>query len=60
MLKDNMLFIGLPLGLFIGNWLIVPLFGLRSFREGFFIGLIAAVLSVFCLLVGKEISRRYM
>lgn len=59
MLKDTMRFIGLPLGLFIGNWLIVPLFGLRSFGEGFFIGLIAAVLSIICLWIGLWIGRHF-
>lgn len=35
----------LALGLFIGNWLVVPLIlpG-RSFKDGFFVGLIAATL----------------
>lgn len=42
---DNMLAaIPLALGVFVGNWLIVPLFLKRSFKDGFFIGLIAAVL----------------
>jgi len=32
----------LALGVFIGNWLIVPLFlRSRTFKDGFFVGLIA-------------------
>ena len=35
--------IGLTLGIFLGNWLVVPLlFESRSFKDGFFTGLIAA------------------
>ena len=46
----------LALGLFFGNWLIIPLLPLgRSFTEGFFIGLIAAVIVlVFYSFVGTE------
>ncbi len=37
--------IPLALGVFLGNWFVVPLvFESRSFTDGFFIGLIAAVL----------------
>ena len=34
----------LALGVFAGNWLMVPLFCHRTFKEGFAVGLIAAVL----------------
>jgi high-affinity Fe2+/Pb2+ permease len=38
-------FIALAFGVFIGNWLLVPLFIKdRPFKDGFWIGLIAAVL----------------
>ena len=32
------------IGVFVGNWLVVPLFCGRTFTEGFYIGLIAAAL----------------
>jgi len=34
----------LALGVFFGNWLVVPVFSERTFTDGFWIGLIAAVL----------------
>lgn len=34
----------LALGVFLGNWLLCPLISQRSFKEGFWIGLMAAVL----------------
>ena len=35
---------GLALGVFVGNWLVVPLLFKRTFKEGFAIGVIAALL----------------
>ena len=35
----------LALGVFLGNWLVVPLFfRSRTFKDGFFVGLIAGVI----------------
>jgi hypothetical protein len=39
----------LSAGVFIGNWLIVPILTKRTFKDGFFIGLIAAVI---CFIFG--------
>lgn len=39
------LIVGVFLGLFLGNWLIVPPFcKSRNFKEGFFVGLMSAAL----------------
>jgi len=44
--------ITLALGVFLGNWIVVPLVFKRTFKEGFFIGIIAAVLIlIFALFV---------
>ncbi len=37
----------LALGVFFGNWIVVPLlFGKRRFKDGFFIGFIAMLLVI--------------
>ena len=39
--------LGLAAGLFVGNWLVVPLlFKKRTFKDGFAIGVIAALLTL--------------
>jgi len=45
----------LATGVFIGNWLVVPLFfRSRTHKDGFFIGVIAAVLVIaFYAIIGK-------
>jgi hypothetical protein len=50
------LLLGMALGTFLCNWLIVPLFGFRSFRDGFWVGLIAAGLILLILVVTLVIS----
>lgn len=47
----------LAAGVWAGNWLVVPLLGMRTFRDGFFIGLIAAVLTVVINLLGSWVVR---
>ena len=46
----------LALGVFVGNWLVVPLvLKKRSFKDGFFIGLISAVIVLgITLLLGSN------
>lgn len=45
----------LALGVFLGNWFLVPLlFKRRTFTEGFFVGLVAAILVlVFCVVTER-------
>jgi uncharacterized transporter YbjL len=40
----NMFPCALAFGVFVGNWLVVPLILPRTFKEGFAVGLIAAIL----------------
>lgn len=41
------LLLGISFGLFLGNWLIVPIFfKKRTHKDGFFIGLIAMILTL--------------
>lgn len=47
MSNENFNFLMFIAGVFIGNWLIVPIFFHRTRKNGFFIGIIAvAILSV--------------
>lgn len=45
----------LALGLFLGNWLVVPLFfPNRTHKDGFFIGVIVAILAIaFCVITNR-------
>jgi hypothetical protein len=47
--------LALAAGVFIGNWLVVPLFfRSRTHKDGFFIGVIAAILVImFYWFIGK-------
>ena len=51
------LFIGIAIGTFIGNWLICPLIikG-RTFTDGFFIGLIAAIIVLIVMVIFKTVT----
>jgi len=41
----------LALGVFFGNWILCPLFGFRSFKDGFWVGIIAAILVIIFVFV---------
>ena len=47
----------LAIGVFVGNWLIAPLIFKRTFKDGFWIGLLAAMFTLMIMLVFTALTK---
>lgn len=43
------------LGVLLGNWLVVPIFFKRTFKEGFILGVLAAVICTVLFLLARSV-----